>query len=254
VGLKGVRIQAVIRELEGEKIDILKYDPDPRRFIKNALSPAEVRDVITLDEGKHQALAVVNESQLSLAIGKQGLNVRLANRLVDWNIDVKTDAQFEEMDISSESRRAVSELFGDSYGEELSRISELPGVDTAVANALLENNIDFIEDFLALSEEELAALKGVNAEQITALRQLIEEFVEIVEEEADEGVYEGEAGAEGEEAPADEAADSEEAAEPEETEAEAEEYECPECGAKITVDMTNCPNCGIGLSFEFEEE
>jgi N utilization substance protein A len=256
VGLKGVRIQAVIRELEGEKIDILKYDPDPRRFIKNALSPAEVRDVITLDEGKHQALAVVNESQLSLAIGKQGLNVRLANRLVDWNIDVKTDAQFEEMDISSESRRAVSELFGDSYGEELSKISELPGVDAAVANALLENNIDFIEDFLALSEEELAGLEGVSVEQIAALRQLIEEFVEIVEEEEGEGAYEGEAGAEEEETPMDEAADSEEAAEPEEAEAgaEAEEYECPECGAKITVDMTNCPNCGIGLSFEFEEE
>jgi N utilization substance protein A len=256
VGLKGVRIQAVIRELEGEKIDILKYDPDSRRFIKNALSPAEVRDVVVLDEGKHQALAVVNESQLSLAIGKQGLNVRLANRLVDWNIDVKTDAQFEEMDISSESRRAVSELFGDSYGEELSKISELPGVDAAVAAALLENNIDFIEDFLALSEEGLAGLEGINAEQIAALRQLIEEFVEIVEEEADEEpFYEDEEGGGGE-AAVEEAADAEESHSeaPGIAEAEAEEYECPECGAKITVDMTNCPNCGIGLSFEFEEE
>jgi N utilization substance protein A len=146
VGLKGVRIQAVIREMEGEKIDILKYDPDPRRFIKNALSPAEVRDVVILDEGKHQALAVVNDSQLSLAIGKQGLNVRLANRLVDWNIDVKTDAQFEEMDIASESRRAVSELFWDaeSYDEEISRISEMPGEDPKLAEALLANEVDFI--------------------------------------------------------------------------------------------------------------
>jgi N utilization substance protein A len=243
VGLKGVRIQAVIRELEGEKIDILKYDPDPRRFIRNALSPAEVRDVIILDEGKHHALAVVNESQLSLAIGKQGLNVRLANRLVDWNIDVKTDAQFEEMDISSESRRAVSELFGDTYGEELSKISELPSVDTAVVDALLKNDIDFIEDFLALSGEELAALKGVTAEQIATLRALIEEYVEIVEEEEEKD--EEEESAEG-------AGETEEAEEAEE--AEPEEYECPECGAKITVDMTNCPNCGIGLSFEFEEE
>jgi N utilization substance protein A len=233
VGLKGVRIQAVIRELEGEKIDILKYDPDPRRFIKNALSPAEVRDVIILDESKHQALAVVSDSQLSLAIGKQGLNVKLANRLVDWNIDVKTDAQFAEMDIASESRKAVSELFGDS--EEISRISELPGVDTAVAAALLENGVDFIEDFLGLSEEQLAAFANIGAEQITALRALIEEYVEIVEDE--------------------EAADEESRAEDETVEAEeAEEYECPECGAKITVDMTTCPNCGIGLSFEYEEE
>jgi N utilization substance protein A len=230
VGLKGVRIQAVIRELEGEKIDILKYDPDPKRFIKNALSPAEVRDVIILDEGKHQALAVVADSQLSLAIGKQGLNVKLANRLVDWNIDVKTDAQFEEMDIASESRRAVSELFGDS--EEISRISELPGIDGEIAGRFLENGIDFIEDFLALSEEELSALKGIGADQIEELRKLIEEFVEIVEDE---------------ESPEAEPAAGE--APPE----EAEEYECPECGAKITVDMTTCPNCGIGLSFEFEE-
>jgi N utilization substance protein A len=230
VGLKGVRIQAVIRELEGEKIDILKYDPDPRRFIKNALSPAEVRDVIILDEGKHQALAVVADSQLSLAIGKQGLNVKLANRLVDWNIDVKTDAQFEEMDIASESRKAVSELFGDS--EEISRISELPGIDREIAERFLENGIDFIEDFLALSEEELSALKDIGADQIEELRRLIEEFVEIVEDEESPEVEQ----TAGETPPE-----------------EAEEYECPECGAKITVDMTTCPNCGIGLSFEFEE-
>jgi N utilization substance protein A len=242
VGLKGVRIQAVIRELEGEKIDILKYDPDPRRFIKNALSPAEVRDVIILDEGKHQALAVVNDSQLSLAIGKQGLNVRLANRLVDWNIDVKTDAQFAEMDIAAESRRAVSELFGDAeeYDEEFSRISELPGVDQEVVAALLEGNVEFIEDFLALGPEQLAEFKEVGPEKFEALRKLIEENVEIIEEEEDSPEA-GEEGAaqvpgEGEEEP------------------ELEEYECPECGAKITVDMTVCPNCGIGLSFEYEED
>jgi N utilization substance protein A len=217
--------------------------------------------VVILDEAKHQALAVVGDTQLSLAIGKQGLNVRLANRLVDWNIDVKTDAQFGEMDIASESRRAVSELFGDGdgYGEELSRISELPGVDAQVAAALLENNIDFIEDFLALNEEETAALKGITAEQVSALRQLIEEFVEVVDEEEayeEDSEEEGEpetALAEEEPAWAEEPAPEGEGAE-DTAEAEAEEYECPECGARITVDMTNCPNCGIGLSFEFEEE
>jgi N utilization substance protein A len=259
VGLKGVRIQAVIKELEGEKIDILKYDPDPRRFIKNALSPAEVRDVVVLDEGKHQALAVVNDSQLSLAIGKQGLNVRLANRLVDWNIDVKTEAQFEAMDIAAESRRAVSELFGDAdeYGEEISRISELPGVDPQVASVLLENNIDFIEDFLALEPEALKDFGKISAEQLETLRKLIEEYVEIVEE-----VEEENEGEEGEEYPESAGASETEIeagleAGPEEAAAEAEgpeEYECPECGAKITVDMTTCPNCGIGLSFEYEDE
>jgi N utilization substance protein A len=268
VGLKGVRIQAIIKELEGEKIDILKYEADPRRFIKNALSPAEVRDVIILDEGKHQALAVVSDSQLSLAIGKQGLNVRLANRLVDWNIDVKTDAQFEEMDIAAESRRAVSELFGDAeeYGEEFSRISELPGVDTAVAGVLQENGIDFIEDFLALSPKELAGFTNITGEQLETLHKLIEEYVEIVEEEEGESeANAGKAAAEsvepevvcGETAVSEDATALPEvtpaalpAAVPEET----EEYECPECGAKITLDMTSCPKCGIGLSFEYEDE
>ena len=242
VGLKGVRIQAVIKELEGEKIDILKYDPDPRRFIKNALSPAEVRDVIILDEGKHQALAVVSESLLSLAIGKQGLNVRLANRLVDWNIDVKTDAQFAEMDIAAESRRAVSELFGDTETEELSRISELPGVDPELAKTLLDYGIDFIEDFLAMENEQLKSMENVTEEQLDSLRKLIDEYVEIVEEENSEE-YETPAEAQ----PGQDAEDEVDAA-------EEDEYECPECGAKITVDMTNCPNCGIGLSFEYEEE
>jgi len=243
VGLKGVRILAVIKELEGEKIDILKYDPDPRKFIKNALSPAEVQDVIILDETKHQALAVVSESQLSLAIGKQGLNVRLANRLVDWNIDVKTDVQFEEMDIAAESRRAVSELFGegDEFGEEYTLISQLPGVNSEVAALLKEHEKDFIEDFLALSEDELAEM-GLSKEQQGVLRDLIEEHIEIVEEEYSEEEpeeEEAEAASTQEEVPAD---------------AEAEEYECPECGAKITVNMTNCPNCGIGLSFEYEDD
>jgi N utilization substance protein A len=240
VGLKGVRIQAVIKELEGEKIDILKYDPDPRRFIKNALSPAEVRDVIILDEGKHQALAVVNDNMLSLAIGKQGLNVRLANRLVDWNIDVKTETQFSEMDIAAESRRAVSQLFGeaDSYDNEISRISELPGVDARIAKTLLDNGIDFIEDFLALSQDELTA-KGLSIPELEELKKLIEEYVEIVEEEEE---YEEEEQAE------------KEVEEESEESTETEEYVCPECGAKITVDMTTCPSCGIGLSFEYEEE
>ena len=242
VGLKGGRILSVIKELEGEKIDILKYDPDPRKFIKNALSPAEVQEVIILDEAKHQALAVVSESQLSLAIGKQGLNVRLANRLVDWNIDVKTDTQFEEMDIAAESRRAVSELFGegDEFGAEYTLISQLPGVDPEVAALLKEANKDFIEDFLALSEEELAGV-GLSEEQQGALKSLIDEHIEIVEEEYSEESQTEEVS-------------SYERQEEETAGTEAEEYECPECGARITVDMTSCPNCGIGLSFEYEDD
>jgi N utilization substance protein A len=243
VGLKGVRIQSVIKELEGEKIDILKYDPDPTRFIKNALSPAEVKKVTILDEGKHQALAVVGASQLSLAIGKQGLNVKLANRLVDWNIDVKTDAQFKEMDIAAESRQLVSQLFGDEF----SRLSELPGVDKEVVEALQQQGVDFIEDYIALSKEQLTKFERITTEQFEQLQKIIEEYVEIVEEE------ETEIPVQTSEALENPAAAGDKPESPPLSE-EAEEYECPDCGAKITVTMTSCPNCGIGLSFEYEEE
>ncbi|MBN2351180.1 MAG: transcription termination/antitermination protein NusA [Spirochaetales bacterium] len=242
VGLKGVRIQAIVKELEGEKIDILKYDSDPVRFIKNALSPAEVAHVIVLDEAKKQALALVDESQLSLAIGKQGLNVRLANRLVDWSIDVKTSAQFEQMDIAAETKRAVSALFGETEEEEIETIAELPGIDESVVKILRANNLESIEDVVSMSDSDLLALPGITEEALKKLRRVIEENIEIVEGE-DEGA---------EQAAAAPTAETESAEEEAETEEEVEEstYECPECGNKITPDMSVCPHCGVGLSFE----
>lgn len=229
VGLKGIRIQNIIRELEGEKIDILKYDIDPRRFIKNALSPAEVMEVYIIDEARHTALAVVEDSQLSVAIGKQGLNVRLANKLCDWSIDVKTEEQFREMDLSSEARRAASSLFDDE--EEIIKLSELPDVDEVAVKALSEAGIEFIEDFLAKPDEELLAIEGINSELIDSIKSIIEENIEVIEEEyEEENAYE------------------------DEEEEEAEVYECPDCHAEVTPEMTQCPQCGVALSFEYEDE
>ncbi|MBN2627273.1 MAG: transcription termination/antitermination protein NusA [Spirochaetales bacterium] len=231
VGLKGVRIQSIVRELEGEKIDILRYDPEPVVFIKNALSPARVQDVIVLNGGKRQALAIVPDDQLSLAIGKQGLNVRLANRLADWNIDVKTEEQFSEMEYSQEISREASSLFEDmeAEGEEITRITELPGLSERVASLLVENGIELIEALVGMEMEELANLPGITDEDISEIRNVIEDTVEIVEEQSG---YEEEAFEEGED----------------------EEYECPECGAPISLDMETCPNCGVGLSFEIEDD
>lgn len=240
VGLKGVRIKNVISELEGEKIDILKYDEDPRVFIKNALSPAEVTGVVILDEEKRQALAVVPENQFSLAIGKQGLNVRLANRLTDWSIDVKTEEQYESSDeLIAESRKAAMDLFNDGDYDEISTVAELPGINPAVAELLAANNITEIEDFIAAEENgTLNSIEGLSADDIAAVKALIDSSVEFVDEEEEASGQE--------EAPAEDAAEN--------APADGEEYyECPECGAKITIDMTTCPNCGIGLSFEYED-
>ena len=238
VGLKGVRIQNVIRELLNEKIDVLKYESDPAEFIKNALSPAQVNRVVIMDAEKRQALAIVDESQFSLAIGRQGQNVRLANRLCDWNIDVKTEEQAADIDFSNVNTvQNARALFNDDAAEEnydeITTVAELPGVNKEVAELLKANGIEQIQDFVEAYDSDKIQIDGVTKEALDEINNLINENVEFVEDET-----------ETEEAPAQ--AESTEKAE------EEEEYFCPECGAKITLDMTHCPNCGC--EFEFEED
>ena len=234
VGLKGVRIQNVIHELLGEKIDVLRWDPEPTAFIKNALSPAEVGRVIILDQDKKQALAIVPESQFSLAIGKQGLNVRLANRLCDWNIDVKTEEQAAELDLSEiATRQNAQSLFNDDY-EEIATISELPGVDERVAGLLKEAGIEDVQKFV--DNYESINVEGVSKEDLEKINELINQNVEFVEDNAQEQAPSQNAEAE--------RASSE----------DSEEYHCPECGAVITLDMTHCPKCGVEFEFEEDEE
>ena len=266
VGLKGVRIQAVVKEMEGEKIDILKYDTDPTVFIKNALSPAEVDSVFVLDEAKRHALAVVADNQLSLAIGKQGLNVRLANRLVDWNIDVKTVEQFEEMDISVEKKKALSDLFSeeeasDDKNEEITRIEELPGIPDRLVELMRQHGIELIETFLSMPLEQLTSLEGLTDSDIESIKSILEENVEIIEDSiSDEykiAPEDSETSVLTDEESDEEYSEDELEEESEETEddySDNEEYECPECGSKITINMTSCPNCGVGLSFEEEDD
>ncbi|MDY4609432.1 MAG: transcription termination factor NusA [Sphaerochaetaceae bacterium] len=228
VGLKGIRIQTIMREIEGEKIDILKYDPNPTTFIRNALSPAEVRNVIVVDKDTYHALAIVDENQLSLAIGKQGLNVRLANKLCDWLIDVKTEAQFSEMDIATDARERADALFSDDgyvEGSEAEpevdegeiQLSDLP-IDKNLLNKLQFHDIYTVEEYVNLSEAEIRELGDITDDEIKQLHDILVQYVDIVEEEHVE--------------------------EPE------MQFTCPECGHPVTPEMQTCPNCGVGLSFE----
>lgn len=237
VGTKGVRIQNVIRELLGEKIDVLRYDADPAVFIQNALSPAQVNRVVILDAEKKQALAIVDDSQFSLAIGKQGQNVRLANRLCDWNIDVKTEEQCAGMDFSDKATTlAARNLFKDELAEadeEITTVAELPGVSETSAEILKANGIEDIVKFIeAYDNKSVEQIEGLSKEEIESIYALIKENVEFVEEQED-------------------AAGSEEHNEEPQEE---EKYYCPECGAEITLDMTHCPKCGVEFEFTEDEE
>ena len=178
VGLKGVRIQNVIRELLNEKIDVLRWDSNPAEFIKNALSPAQVERVVIMDAEKRQALAIVEDSQFSLAIGKQGQNVRLANRLCDWNIDVKTVEQAEDIDFSNVNTvQTARNLFNDEQVDEITTVAELPGVNSDVAKLLKDNGIEEIQDFVEAYDNGSIKIDGVSDEELDKINELINENV-----------------------------------------------------------------------------
>ncbi len=222
VGPKGMRSQLISQELEGEKIDFIRYDINPKEFIRNALAPAQIKEVYIVDDARHMALAVVEEHELSIAIGKSGQNVKLANRLCDWNIDVMTEEQYLQDSRNVELKKAADSLFSaeEEQGEEL-LLKDLPGMKPEWILALESAGIQSIEQFLEAEESEMPQRTSIAAEDLARIREIIEENVEIVQEEAEE----------------------------EETEA----YSCPECGAPITMDMDHCPSCGVALSFEVDE-
>jgi N utilization substance protein A len=188
VGMKGSRVQAIIRELRGEKIDIIEWSDEPSVFAANALSPAKVNKVRITDIDQRQMEVIVNEDQLSLAIGKRGQNVRLATKLVGWNIDIRSE---------EEIKREVTEQMGALIASGASvPLSVIEGVTVQQTDALAEHGINDIDaltqtsiddlvEFLDLSLDEaetiLNAAKAVVAVRDRALQGEGEEATSEVE-------------------------------------------------------------------------
>ncbi|HYQ18799.1 MAG TPA: transcription termination factor NusA [Polyangiaceae bacterium] len=150
VGIKGSRVQAVVQELRGEKIDIVPYDPDPARYIINAIQPAEVNKVI-VDESDHRMELVVPDEKLSLAIGRKGQNVRLAAQLTGWKLDIISDSKFRQME-----------------DEALVVLKEIDGVDEELAKAIFRLGFRALEEISEAAVEELAQIEGVETEERAA--------------------------------------------------------------------------------------
>ena len=151
VGIKGSRVQAIIRELRGEKIDIVQWADDPTIFVGNALNPAKIGRVSVVDEHDRRLEITVEDSQLSQAIGKKGQNVRLASQLVGWSIDIKSE---------SEKKREIE--------EEMARVQRgtremksLPGVGDVIIQRLLDAGYRSLEELVQTGEEELCKIEGV---------------------------------------------------------------------------------------------
>ncbi len=242
VGPKGVRIQNVIKQLEGEKIDVVPYLEDPREFIAVALQPAEVKKVYIQDFDKKEALAVVNESQSSFAIGKGGMNVKLAKDLTGWIIDVKTEEQVAGLDLADASgtMRAAEDLFRAVEEEEVVSVSELPGIEERIAGVLKAAGCDDIQKFSdAVADGSIKNVEGLTDEDVVLVSKIISENVVFKDDD-----LETEKSIASEQEPTVEAAET--------GDLDEEEYFCPECGAKISLGMTKCPVCGVEFSFEEE--
>ncbi|MCK4798656.1 MAG: transcription termination/antitermination protein NusA, partial [Spirochaetes bacterium] len=172
VGQKGARINNIIKELEGEKIDVLKWNIDYKMFITNALIPAKVDNVIITDEANKKAIAIVDESQLSFAIGKRGLNIKLANILTDWKIDIKTAAQAMEMNIIPDHVQEAEQLFREDIGK--NEIDELELPDN-IKEVLKNNSINTIEQVIELSLDDIKKLKDMTQEMAETLKKFLDE-------------------------------------------------------------------------------
>jgi N utilization substance protein A len=152
VGMKGARVQNVVQELQGERIDIVPWSPDPAKYVYNALAPAEVSMVI-VDEEQHSLLVVVPDDQLSLAIGRQGQNVRLASRLLSWRIDVKSEQRYENLGKSGYKSLLVID------GVDEAKADKLVAADIHSARDFAEADIESIMRFVGVSEDQAAVLK-----------------------------------------------------------------------------------------------
>ncbi|MDE1901905.1 MAG: transcription termination/antitermination protein NusA [Alphaproteobacteria bacterium] len=150
VGMRGSRVQAVVGELQGEKVDIIPWSQDPATFVVNALAPAEVAKVV-LDEDNHRMDVVVPDEQLSLAIGRRGQNVRLASMLTGWDIDILTEKE--------ESERRQQEL-----ATRTSLFTEALAVDDVIAHLLVSEGFTKVEQIAETPVDELAEIEGFDAE------------------------------------------------------------------------------------------
>ena len=188
VGMKGMRVQSIIRELRGEKIDIIEYSDDPVVFATHALSPAKISRVSIVDPAERHMEAIVDDSQLSLAIGKKGQNVRLCAKLMNWKIDIKSE---------EEKRQEVESVMAALVvpGAPISALME-HGLTESILGKLTEAGIGTVEKLGSMTPEELEEIPGIGPKLVERIQVAVNGYYLQFEEVLEEGPAEG-AAAEG---------------------------------------------------------
>jgi transcription termination/antitermination protein NusA len=211
VGMKGMRVQSIIRELRGEKIDIIEYHEDPVTFAEKALQPAKVSRVTVLDSSEKHLEVVVDDSQLSLAIGKKGQNVRLAAKLLGWKIDIKSE---------EEKRQEVEQQMSALVGQTTTPLDSVPGLGEGLVEKLNAAGITTVEALADMTPEQLEAIEGIGPKTVEKISLAVNNYFSSLEGGQAVAAAEGEA-AEG----SAEAATEEAAAESVDSAAQAEQVE-----------------------------
>ena len=155
VGMRGMRVKNIVRELSGEKIDIIRWDPNVRQFVTNALAPAKLKNLV-IDEGRHSVKIMVDPDQLSLAIGKKGQNARLTAKLTTWNIEIEKE-ETTELGFEEKVTRAIQAM------------AAIPGIERETAENLVKGGFHSLEGLLAADLNDLTDILG--AEKAAAVQQ-----------------------------------------------------------------------------------
>ena len=182
VGMRGVRIQSIVRELEGEKIDVVEFHHDKKVMAGNALTPAKVKEIVTTLDGG--VIAIVENDNYSFAVGRNGHNVRLASRLCGFDIDIKTEDEYRDFLSSSDSRTTMDNLF--SASEEETQLEELPELDPRTVRLLEGGGIFSVEDLVEKSFDELIQIDGIGEKTAQKILEIIAASVDFEEEDFDE--------------------------------------------------------------------
>src|SRR5499427_7130152 len=167
VGMKGMRVQSIIRELRGEKIDIIEYHEDPVTFAEKALQPAKVSRVTVVDSQEKHLEVVVDDSQLSLAIGKKGQNVRLAAKLLGWKIDIKSE---------EEKRQEVEQQMSALVGASSTPLESVPGLGEGLVEKLTAAGITTVEALADMTPEQLEAIEGIGPKTVEKISLAVNNY------------------------------------------------------------------------------